>query len=370
MPSRYSKFKRFALRCFFGFSALNLLFLPVAHAKLNKKEAFQKAKKVIEDSFTSPNSSIRETAVISLKDMKFPKDEVWLHTALKDNNEYVRIAAALSLAAKKDMTGLVVLQDILENTTVPPGGNPILVQFQAVAVAKKRSAAATAIGHLGDLKGKPLLVKARRDQDGRVRDAVSVGLALLGEKTELSFFHTALGDKDEGVRQASMEALAEAANPDSEEFFVKGLTDPVGVVRLAALKGLKNLNQDSVWRDVAALLRDDDALVRESAAEILGLFGNKQAVSALKLLLQDENGFARLAAAKALGRLGDRSGTEILRQFLVETDADVRVKAVEGFGVFTEDQDWGQVAPLLDDPEERVRLAAAVVLWKKGGLRS
>jgi len=352
-------------------AAVGLLLLPVfsyAQAKVGR-DAFNKAQKIFESSFASKNAGLREKAVTAVADTRFPKDADLLKKALNDENEYVRIAAAKSLAKKGDATGSVVLQDILLHTPEPSTQNPVLYQFQSIAVASKRSAAARALGTMSDPGARTALKQARAGKDARVRDAAAVELDKLGEKTELVVFHSALGDKDDGVRKAAMDALADIASPDSETHFANGLSDPAGDVRIGAVQGLKKIKATNRWRDVASLVHDNNALARETVAETLGAFGEKGALPTLKILLEDSNGFVRVAAAKSLAQLGDRSGAAFVTESLGAEDADMRMRAADALGAFADEKDWGALVPLLDDPEERVSQAAALSLWKKASLR-
>lgn len=344
-----------------------LLFSQV-HAKVGK-DVFKKAQETIEKSFASAQASVREKAAASLADMQFPQDTALLQAAIKDKSEYVRLQAALSLSKKGDSSGAIALQEILENTPYPTGSNPMLVQFQAIAVSSMRAAAARAMGNLEDPRLMPVLKRARQDKDARVRDAAAVALAKRGDRTEIVVFNSALKDEDNGVRQAAMEALAEIASPESRQNFIDGLRDGHGAVRAAAALGLQRINAADAWRDLAAQEKDDNALVREKAAETLGIFGKKEALPILKRLADDENGFVRIAGAKSLALLGDASGAGFLKDMLGSTDTDLRARAIEALGVFPDEKDWAAVVPVLDDREERVRLAAAVVVWKKGLLR-
>jgi HEAT repeat protein len=359
-----SNFRR-RTRPFFILVCASSLFSPV-HARLGK-DIVQKARRTIEASLTSANSSVREAAARALKDLAFPEEMTLLRAALKDPNEYVRIAAALSLSHKNDLSGAPVLQEILENTPAP-SGNSLLGQLQSLAVSQKRCAAAKAMGAMGEMRFKPVLRQARQgDRDARVRDAAAIALARLGEKTELVVFQSAVADADEGVRQAAMEALAEIAHPESRDHFLRGLTDPAENVRLAALQGLQRLKDPAPWRDVAVLLKDSSALVGERAAQTLGVLGHRDAAAALRVSLDDPNGFTRLSAATALVRLGDGAGMPVLKQALSDADADIRLRGAEGLCFSATGKDKELLGPLLDDTNEKVKLAAAAAIWKQGG---
>jgi len=336
------------------------------------KEAVQKAEKIIRGAVSSTNSSTRDKVAIALGgtstwgDLSFPKDKELLLDLLKDSDEYVRIAAAVALYKKGDMSGGPVLQDILEKTPLPTGANQILVQFQSIAVAKKRAAAARALGDFKSPQWQAVLKRSRHDQNGQVRDAVAVGLAKMGDRTELIVFQSAAKDEDEGIRVAALEALAEAPEESSINILLESLSDPSGSVRAAAVMGLKNAKKAEAWREVASLLRDSSAVVRERAVVALGAFGNQEAAGTLKNMLTDENGFVRIEVARSLALLGDNSGLVVVQVGLASEDADVRIRSAESLAAFTNEKDWSEAIPALNDPDDRVQLAAALTIWTKG----
>src|SRR5689334_19246277 len=102
---------------YIGGASVGLLLFTEAHAKVGK-DVFDMAQRGVEQAMTSQTASIREKAVAALGDVKFPDEMKWLKQLLEDGNEYVRIAAALSLQKKGDTSGKAVLQDILDHT--PP----------------------------------------------------------------------------------------------------------------------------------------------------------------------------------------------------------------------------------------------------------
>lgn len=85
---------------------------------------------------------------------------------------------------------------------------------------------------------------------------------------------------------------------------------------------------------VISLLHDESAEVRRTAAESLGKIGDQSAVASVLPLLTDPLPVVRVAAAQALGRIGTASNVTVL----------------------------AALSRALEDPEERVKQAAAMAI--------
>lgn len=124
---------------------------------------------------------------------------------------------------------------------------------------------------------------------------------------------------------------------------------------------------------IAALYptQGDDIEVSMLAVQAIGETGDKTAIAQLIGLAQyrDRQGNPyppelRLAVASTLGRLGMDSGIPVAKEFASSQDEGVRAQAAHALGHISAGADRGQalvgmIAPLLDDPSELVRLAAA-----------
>ncbi len=177
-----------------------------------------------------------------------------------------------------------------------------------------------------------------------------------------------------GVLFLSLTAMAQKLEELKEQL---NSTNPV--VRLAAVRELSvqyTLNGGLPFLLRAAM--DEDEEVRERAIQGLGLSGNSQAIPAVKKALKDRDEFVRWRAVQALDRLGDRSSVNDLANLLLDESWRVKVSVLELLGKINgkllEAKPAGSpgslsgtqikqlIARCLDDPDERIRLAAASAL--------
>ncbi len=123
---------------------------------------------------------------------------------------------------------------------------------------------------------------------------------------------------------------------------------------------------------------DGDEFVRERAIQGLAAAGGIQAVAAAKKALEDPDPFVRWRAVQALSRLGVRDVVEQLGALLADESWRVKVTALELLGAIAgermkrgsaEISENRVIEPVrsyliggLEDPDERVRLAASWAL--------
>jgi HEAT repeat protein len=275
--------------------------------------------------------------------------------------------------------------------------------------AEVRCAAATALGALGaDARpATPALAEALQDREEEVREAAAEAVARIGPIHEAAADSMAEGltSPDTEVRAQTAQALGVIGEAAEEVVpaLVAALDDESDRVRAEAVEAIGKIGEKAAGVAVPGLeraLRDEDAAIvalaaealgrmsyaamravpalvktighlnaraRLRAAEALGAIGvpDASARAALERAAVDEDGGVRAAAITALGRLGDASRNRILlaRAFLDE-DPLPRAAAVMAAGLL-EDADPASVdamLPLLDDPNDRVKVEAARVL--------
>ena len=107
---------------------------------------------------------------------------------------------------------------------------------------------------------------------------------------------------------------------------------------------------------------DDDEYVRERAVQGLGISGSPRAVDPVRRALSDRDAFVRWRAVQAVGRLGDKGAVEAMAGCAGDECWRVRASTFEVLGSIGGDRSGSILVGGLEDPNERVRLAAAAAL--------
>ncbi|HOY68710.1 MAG TPA: HEAT repeat domain-containing protein [Candidatus Ozemobacteraceae bacterium] len=116
-------------------------------------------------------------------------------------------------------------------------------------------------------------------------------------------------------------------------------------------------------------LRDRERWVRINAMEALARLGARDALPLLMEMADAEKDpWARASLISVLSRLGGPEQVPVCEAGLTSPDARVRANAIEGLlRLGVRDRDWQKrIEPLLRDPNDRVRVNAAIVLSKMG----
>lgn len=133
-----------------------------------------------------------------------------------------------------------------------------------------------------------------------------VGLedAVLRERI-LALLVTTLEDKESSVSSAAAGALGGLGDSRGIEHLAAALKDSDGEARAAAVYALGKTGDARVVGLLIAALKDGYEYVRSRAAFWLGEIGDPQAVKPLIFALKDRVLLVRMAAVSALGQLGD-----------------------------------------------------------------
>ncbi len=204
------------------------------------------------------------------------KNRAALEHALRDRDQDVRLAAALSLVKLRAAPAL-----------------PVLVRM---------------LGQIGQRSERirqildAMLVENRDDVLHFVRDA---GLT--------SF-----------VRAKAIETIAGSGDMNLLPVLMELATDPHGDVRTAAIRGLGRLGHRGAADVIAHAFQDKDWYVRVAAVEAAGRIGLYELAPALTVLAEDNVWWVRFRAGEALAAL-DATGRDALRS----TAAALRGHAVE-----------------------------------------
>lgn len=152
----------------------------------------------------------------------------------------------------------------------------------------------------------------------------------------------AFASPDRVLRAQSLEAMSRTNDPRAAEMVIRAMADKEWIVRFAATMCAGDLKLAESYRAVAKAAFDDNANVRVGARYALHRLGDYSLSKELEVLSQNPDPRVRANVAMVLGLLKEPTGTRLVR-------------------------------PMLSDPDEGVRLAAAESLWALGdqqGLRN
>jgi HEAT repeat protein len=225
-----------------------------------------------------------------------------------------------------------------------------------------------------------------RNPDTRKHAVAAMSLAASREPY-LSRLVRMLEDKDVEVRLATIASLSEVHNKIALTTLRAALEDDVPEVSFAAAKALWALGDLAGKRALLAVLEGEnktssgflskqkrDALrmmhtprtallfaARQGAAfaPIPGLGGG---ISSMQAILTDPEVSGRAAAALLLGQRKDPKVLQGLRDALTEKDASLRAAAVHVLALQNRAEAKADIAPLLADEKEAVRVRAAAAL--------
>ena len=234
---------------------------------------------------------------------------------------------------------------------------------------------------------------ASRNPDTRKQAVAAMSLAASREPY-LSRLVSMLDDKDVEVRLATVASLSEVHNRTALTSLRKALEDDVPEVSFAAAKALWALRDPAGKRALLAVLEGEnktssgflsrqkrDALrmmhtprtallfaARQGAgfAPIPGLGGG---ISSMQAILTDPEVSGRAAAALLLGQQNDPATLEALREALMEKDPSLRAAAVHVLALRNRAAAKADIAPLLADEKEAVRVRAAAALIRLSTMR-
>jgi HEAT repeat protein len=207
-------------------------------------------------------------------------------------------------------------------------------------------------------------------------------------RAALPYALRALGDADPEVRISGLQAL-ELLAPHAEgslEEIAHALADPVAAVRIAALEALGEFGPAAAPMAARVAERLKHAPTPEERAAAAGVLGNlgaqtdylddlveailhdvpsvgAEAASTLALAVEDERGERRDRIARALDAAG---AIARLIQSLRDGDASTRESALIALAEIKVGVPSEPILPLLGDPNEAVRAAAAFALGKVG----
>jgi HEAT repeat protein len=175
-----------------------------------------------------------------------------------------------------------------------------------------RSAAAAALGRIGDPRAVKDLLSALGDDTPLIQEAAARALGQMGDARAVGALIAALAHRQQIVRDAAADGLKGIGGPQVIDQLIavvqRGSTD----ARCAAAQVLGTLRDRRAVDVLIRSLGDGPRSVRSKAAKALGEIGDPRSIQPLSLLLRDEDVFIRDGAAAGLGAIGDPAAADVL----------------------------------------------------------
>ena len=259
-----------------------------------------------------------------------------------------------------------------------------VIKFLSLFVCVSLAAAAQSAPPLTE-KCRDILQGALADKnpDTRKQAVVALSLAASGDPF-FDWLNAALQDRDVEVRLAAVASLGDLKSKRGIAALHKALQDPVPEVSFAAAKALWMVNDPAGKQALLSVLEGEtktsssfftkqkrDTLRLLHTPRPMFFFALKQGVgfvpvpglgtgvSSMESLLSDPGVSGRAAAALLVAKDKDMATVEALRDALSDKDWSVRAAAVHALSLRNDPSLRRDLAPLLEDKKEPVRLRAA-----------
>jgi len=191
-------------------------------------------------------------------------------------------------------------------------------------------------------------------------------LGKMDDRSAIEPLTHALDDSDVEVRRAAIDALIQLNAPSALDAIARRVGDPDASVRACALDAL------SAWSaeprpEYAGALQDPVPRVQARAVVALHKTGDApRAQHAIAALLESTDANARAAGLDAVADIHAGASVARVGEFLDDPALAVRLAAIKALGAFQDRQANAWLVAKLDDPDERVREAAAMALQVSG----
>jgi len=230
--------------------------------------------------------------------------------------------------------------------------------------APVREMLATALGRIGDARGRARLESLLVDGEPTVRRAAAFGLGLLKDKAAIAPLLAAAADPDEQTGELAVEALGKlGAEVERVEAALAPLAEAERWARL--LPALFRFKSPAVVRIATRGLALSDPRLHARAAYALAREPRPEALGSLRELLADGDPWVRGLAARALGLVGEAGDLGRLREALADPSPGVVVQALRSGhklahdGKAAADPEWApRLVALLADPRPGVAITA------------
>jgi len=259
--------------------------------------------------------------------------------------EASRITAISAREGARDTTGLAAIMAQDEHASV-------------------RSAAARALGRIGDRGSVGPLTRALTDRVLEVRREAAFALGLVGDSTAIPALADRLAhETDPNLRVTIVTAVGMSGGRAAGPVLERALRATHATERWAAALGAARA-KDSTLVDplTVAAAKDPNQELRWRVAYALGRIGDIRGGASLRKLSEDKSEMVRAMAARAMGDVHDSTSAARLVALLGDPAWRVRVNAAHALGVLQARRDARSLRPLLKDANAHVRWEAALSL--------
>jgi HEAT repeat protein len=205
------------------------------------------------------------------------------------------------------------------------GAIPPLLKALTDADDEIRSAAADALGKIGDPKVVPQVLPLLHDRYPKARWAAAHALGWLGDKSIVPHLVEALFDPVDDVSLVAMMSLQWLGGGDAVPALLKLVAVENRSIRQAARGTILSLG-DAAIPPLIAILHSGDRGTRRSAADMLAQFG-EPAVTALLAALDTFDSDGRQVVIRTLGDMGEAATEGLLVSLRDPDDASRRTAA-------------------------------------------
>jgi len=261
--------------------------------------------------------------------------------------------------------------------TIGVSGRRLVMNGLADKEPNVRFVAAMCAGDLRLPESGKALQAMLRDDDPSVRVAAVYGLHRLGDKRYTKYMETTVRNVDPRVRANTVLAMGRLGEPTALRILKDLRSDPDERVRLQVAKSMWLLKDEAGLTDLLSMLTasvGDRMFAAQALAEANASnpgFNVRQHIRSLFFSnfggTGDEQALAtdvRLAAARALGILGSDEGFGLAVQQMKSSNAGHRAMSAAVFGAIRRRDGTVRVAPLLNDADATVRIAAAAAILR------
>lgn len=308
-----------------------------------------------------------------------------LASALKDDDEGVRLAAIQALSSRSERGLVLDLIPLLGDSSTEvrravaqalsgmPDPRAIAALLQALrgdTDASVRELAAEALGHIDDERGVAGLTAAfRQERVPAVRRKIVWALGEIQSASAVGTLGDALRDDDAEVREQAAWGLGEIGAKSAVPLLIPLLRDNSAQVRRNVASALGELKSLEALDALMAAVSDSDAEVRQHAVSALGSMESVRALPALLRALRDVHVDVRRSAVSAVGDLDglERAPRELI-EALSDADVEVRESALHALASIKDPASVSAIVPLTRSGQPLpVREAAVEALAEIGG---
>ena len=216
-----------------------------------------------------------------------------------------------------------------------------------------RRECANILGWRKDPGAAAALLSLVHDPDIKMRRTCILAIGQLGDPGSRELMVGLITDPEPGVRSAAVFALSRIGG-DMGDLLLITLMDPDPGVRLAAIRGFRTLKDPRAVAPLAAIARGPDMKQREAAIETLGYLGTP-AIDSLMRLLSSVEVKVRRQAVSALAAIEDSRARAAVRAAWADNSADVRTLVLSALAHFGDAESREALCAALNDPDGNIR---------------